>query len=62
MKTKTQFIPQHPDILRDEIAKLRETNATLIHAIRNIDSNAAESVEWIRRVTRNTLQLIGEQL
>jgi hypothetical protein len=42
-----------------EIEKLRAKKADLVLALQKIDSNAAESVEWIRRVAREALAKAG---
>ena len=42
-------------------ARLHAAAPALLHALQTIDSNAAESVEWIRRVAREAInQATGE--
>ena len=41
--------------LMTENRTLRVTGEALLHALQMIDSNAAESPEWIRRVTREAI-------
>lgn len=44
----------HPDIVAAN-ARLIAAAPDLLHALQMIDSNAAESVEWIRRVARTAI-------